>query len=223
MSDSFTLYGPALPRVDEPFKQGRHYMNNGVVELSHRFKVVDKLVNLARYFIIKNRYCFPYIIVKFKTIRMSDGTYNFQVILVNCFNRYRFVFEGANCLKQLAFYLLRYNRFAWVFNIFVEGFLFQKLRVVLEYFSPLLSFEVFACCSVKFRESYAFRNQFGVIFVCHIKKDAGHTHAFATECYYQSSSMNVENLFSSFLPTYVLHFFRNVGYRMFQNNWRFYI
>lgn len=222
VSDAFVLHGPALPRVEERFKQGRHYMNNGVVELSRRFKVVHKLVDLARYFIIKNRYCFPYIIVKFRVVRKDNGGYDFRVILTNCFNRFRFVFMGANCLKQLAFYLLRYNRFAWIFNVFIEGFLFQKLRVVLEHFSPLLSFEVFASCSVKHRESYPFSNQFGVIFVCHIKKDAGHTHPFVSECYYRYSSISVTELYNCSMPMFVLYFFRNQGYRIFQDNWKFF-
>lgn len=158
-------------------------MNNGVVEFSRRFKVVYKFVDFVRYFIIKNRYCFFYIIVKFRVVRKDNGGCDFRVIFINCFNRFRFVFMGANCFKQLVFYLLRYNRFVWIFNVFIEGFLFQKLRVVLEYFFFLLFFEVFVSCFVKYREFYVFRNQFGVIFVCYIKKDAGYIYFFVLECY----------------------------------------
>lgn len=221
LSDAFDLYGPVLPVVEERFKLGRHYIvDNGVVQLG-TFKCVHKLVDLARYFIMKNRYCFPYLIAKFKVVRL-ENSYDFEIIFVNCFNRFRFVFKGANCLKQFAFYLLRYNRFAGIHNVFIEGFLFWKLRMLLEYFSSLLSFEVFASCSLKHRGSYAFRNQFGVVFVCHIKKDTGQPVPFDEECFIRSPSMNVTALHDLFLPSKALHFFRNKGYRIFQEKWKFF-
>ena len=158
-----------MPRSNAIFKFGPHYLDkkDNVEKLSIE---IHKLVDLVRYFILRNKKIFPYIIARFESVKVSQG-YDYKLVLSNFRTHMKLVFSSKDCLREFAFYLLRYNRFLGIFNVFVPGFLFYKLRVVLQHYAPFLSFEFLTRCSIKWPESFIFRNQFGVYFLVVLKLD----------------------------------------------------
>ena len=173
-----------MPRSNAIFKFGPHYLDKRD-KIEKRSIEVHKLVDLARYFILRNKKIFPYIIVRFESVKVR-GDYDFKLVVSNMQTRMKLVLNGTDCLREFAMYLLRYNKFLGIFNVYVPGFLFYKLRVVLQHYAPFLDFEFLASCTLKWRETFIFRNQFGVYFLVILKLDyackTGQN--WLDECYY---------------------------------------
>ena len=180
----FSRRASAMPRSNAIFKFGPHYLDKRD-NIEKRSIEVHKLVDLARYFILRNKEIFPYIIVRFESVKVRED-YDFKLVVSNMQTRMKLVLNGADCLREFALYLLRYNKFLGIFNVFVPGFLFYKLRVVLQHYAPFLDFEFLASCTLKWRETFIFRNQFGVYFLVVLKLDYGCKTGrnWLDECYY---------------------------------------
>lgn len=153
--------------------------------------VPHKLVDLCRLFFIRSSPKNPYFRVgnvPFLVIRFLVKSH-FEITLTDFAMKKKYHFTDDDCLCQLAQCLLSFNRHIGVYCTMIEGFLFSKLRSVIEKMDDGIAFEIFANCSVNPRGCYAFRNRFGVFFICFMKKDMGHQQPFYYEAYFTIPSI----------------------------------
>lgn len=148
--------------------------------------VPHKLVDLCRLFFLRSSARNPYWDVGYVPTLVARFVVNYksyEVTLVCWEEKKKFHFRGEDCVHQLADCLLSFNRHSRIYCLLIEGFLFTKLRWVIENIDDRIAFEVLSNCSVNPRGCYVFRNRFGMFFICYMKKDLGHTQPFHYETY----------------------------------------